>query len=84
MLAPGFAAPPNTDYPGYHQYIDDQMPPESPVLYGLHPNTEIGFLTTTADNLFKTVFEMQPRDGGAAGGATVSREDKVKLVLIPM
>lgn len=53
------------------------MPPESPYLYGLHPNAEIGFLTTTAENLFRTVFEMQPRDAGAAGGATVTREDKV-------
>lgn len=41
------------------------MPPESPYLYGLHPNAEIGFLTTTSENLFRTVFEMQPRDAGA-------------------
>jgi dynein heavy chain len=74
-------APPNTDYVGYHQYIDDMMPPESPYLYGLHPNAEIGFLTTTSENLFRTVFEMQPRDAGAAGGATVTREDKVKQIL---
>lgn len=77
-MAPNFPAPPNTDYVGYHQYIDDFMPPESPYLYGLHPNAEIGFLTTTAENLFKTVFEMQPRDVGSSGGATVTREDKVK------
>lgn len=77
LLAPGFPAPPNTDYVGYHTYIDENMPPESPYLYGLHPNAEIGFLTTTAENLFRTVFEMQPRDAGASGGATVTREDKV-------
>ena len=53
------------------------MPPESPYLYGLHPNAEIGFLTTTAENLFKTVFEMQPRDAGSSGGQTVTREEKV-------
>lgn len=64
MLAPSFPAPPNTDYVGYHNYIDELMPPESPYLYGLHPNTEIGFLTTTSENLFRTVFEMQPRDAG--------------------
>lgn len=81
FLAPNFAAPPNTDYAGYHSYIDEQMPPESPYLYGLHPNAEIGFLTTTSENLFRTVFEMQPRDAGAGGGATVTREDKVKQVL---
>ncbi|KOC63714.1 Dynein beta chain, ciliary [Habropoda laboriosa] len=81
LLAPGFPAPPNTDLIGYHTYIDEAMPPESPYLYGLHPNAEIGFLTMTAENLFKTVFEMQPRDAGSSGGQTVTREDKVKQVL---
>lgn len=62
---------------GYHNYIDEGMPPESPYLYGLHPNAEIGFLTTTSEKLFRTVFEMQPRDAAAGGGTTVTREDKV-------
>lgn len=84
MLAPGFPAPPNTDYPGYHGYIDEAMPPESPYLYGLHPNAEIGFLTTTADDLFKTVFEMQPRDAGSSGGTSITREDKVKQIIDEM
>ncbi|EFA11309.2 dynein beta chain, ciliary [Tribolium castaneum] len=84
MLAPGFPAPPNTDYVGYHNYIDEMMPPESPYLYGLHPNAEIGFLTTTADNLFRTVFEMQPRDAGTSGGTTITREDKVKQIVDEM
>lgn len=77
MLTPGFPAPPNTDYQGYLNYIDEVLPPESPYLYGLHPNAEIGFLTTTADKLFRTVFEMQPRDAGTSGGTTVTREEKV-------
>ncbi|XP_045488493.1 dynein beta chain, ciliary [Pieris rapae] len=81
QLAPGFPAPPNTDYAGYHQYIEDAMPAESPYLYGLHPNAEIGFLTTTSENLFRTIFEMQPRDAQASGATTVTREDKVKQML---
>ncbi|PIK39300.1 dynein beta-heavy chain [Apostichopus japonicus] len=80
-LAPGFPIPPNTDYKGYHQYIDEMLPPESPYLYGLHPNAEIGFLTTTSDNLFKTVLEMQPRDSGSSGGGGSSREEKLKTIL---
>ena len=58
-------------------FSDEIMPLESPYLYGLHPNAEIGFLTTTSENLFRTVFEMQPRDAGASGGATVTPEEKV-------
>ncbi|KAK3091630.1 hypothetical protein FSP39_021358 [Pinctada imbricata] len=80
-LAPGFPIPPNSDYKGYHNYIDECLPPESPYLYGLHPNSEIEFLTTISENLFKTVFEMQPRDAGAGGGASVSREEKLKSIL---
>lgn len=80
-LAPGFPIPPNSDCKGYHAYIDDVLPAESPYLYGLHPNAEIEFLTSTSEHLFKTVFEMQPRDGGAGAGAGVSREEKVKSIL---
>ena len=57
-------------FKGYHNYIDDIMPPESPYLYGLHPNAEIGFLTTTSESIFRVVFEMQPRDAGASGVIT--------------
>ena len=77
-LAPGFPIPPNSDYKGYHAYIDECLPPESPYLYGLHPNAEIEFLTTLSENLFRTVFEMQPRDTGAGIGTGISREEKVR------
>ena len=76
-LAPGFPIPPNSDYKTYHAYIDEALPPESPYLYGLHPNAEIGFLTATSDNLFRTVLEMQPRDAGAGSGGGQTREEKV-------
>uniref|UniRef100_A0A8D1XJX3 AAA+ ATPase domain-containing protein n=1 Tax=Sus scrofa TaxID=9823 RepID=A0A8D1XJX3_PIG len=80
-LAPGFPLPGNMDYRGYHQYIDAQLPPESPHLYGLHPNAEIGFLTQTSEKLFRTVLELQPRDSQAGEGAGAAREEKVKAVL---
>lgn len=59
------------------QYIDAELPPESPYLYGLHPNAEIGFLTQTSEKLFRTVLELQPRDSNAGDGAGASREEKV-------
>lgn len=59
------------------QYIDAKLPPESPYLYGLHPNAEIGFLTQSSEKLFRTVLELQPRDSDARDRAGVTREEKV-------
>lgn len=53
------------------------LPQESPVLYGLHPNAEIGFLTTQSENLFKMILELQPRETGAAASGGQTREEKV-------
>ena len=77
-FAIGFPSPPPGDYVSYHQYIDDVLPPETPYLYGLHPNAEIGFLTTTSETLFRTVLEMQPRGSGTGDGGGMTREEKVK------
>ncbi|XP_063095395.1 dynein axonemal heavy chain 11 isoform X2 [Cavia porcellus] len=81
MLAPGFAAPPYLDYSGYHQYIEETLPPESPALYGLHPNAEIEFLTVTSNTLFRTLLEMQPSTAHGSDELGQSTEDKVRNVL---
>ncbi|NXA80883.1 DYH9 protein, partial [Thryothorus ludovicianus] len=83
-LAPGFPLPGSMDYDGYHQYIDDALPPESPYLYGLHPNAEIGFLTQRSERLLRTVLELQPRDSSAAQGAVGTREEMVQALLEDM
>lgn len=75
--APGFPCPPNLDYKGYEQYITEMLPPETPYLYGMHLNAEIGYATTTSASLFKTVFELQPRDAGAGMGTVTTKEEKV-------
>ena len=79
MLSPGFPVPGNLDYNAYHTYISENLPQESPALYGLHLNAEIGFLTTAAESLFKYVLELQPTDAAASGGIEgSSREDFVR------
>jgi len=74
-LGPGFPAPPPSNYEEYSQYIEEALPPESPYLFGLHPNAEIGFLTEQADTLFVTILSLQPRDALAGEGETP--EEKV-------
>ena len=55
------------------------LPPESPVLYGLHANAEIGVLTTMADYLFNTILELEPKNSSGGGGEGVTREEKVRF-----
>lgn len=81
LLCPGFKAPPNTDFVGYHQYITDFLPSESPHLYGMHPNAEIGFLTSQSENMFKVILDLQPRDSGSISGVSISREETVKILI---
>lgn len=76
-LAPGFVVPSNLDYEGYHNFIEEMLPHESPVHYGLHPNAEIEFLTVTSDSLFHTLLELQTRDSFMGEGSPQSTEEKV-------
>ncbi|XP_061150392.1 dynein axonemal heavy chain 11 [Syngnathus typhle] len=80
-LAPGFLVPSNLDYKGYHNFIDEMLPHESPVHYGLHPNAEIDFLTVMSDNLFRTLLELQSPDAVIGEGTSRTLEEKVKTVL---
>jgi hypothetical protein len=76
-LAPGFVVPPPMSYSEYLNLVQGSMfPPESPVLYGLHPNAEINFRTAQADVLFRTINELQPAQSAQAGALT--REEIVR------
>jgi len=57
QLAPGLLSPDSKawEYDRYNEMIFNELPPESPVIYGLHPNAEIGFLSNKAESLFDTI-----------------------------
>jgi dynein heavy chain len=67
-LSPGFKSPDPTkfDYEAYRTYIETKLPVESPILFGMHPNAEIGYLTTMCDTIFETILSVQ---GGSGGGS---------------
>nr|VZI28891.1 unnamed protein product [Spirometra erinaceieuropaei] len=81
FLSPGFKTPTNTDMKGYHAYIDESLPAESPYLYGLHPNAEIEFLTMTSEKLFRTLLELMPKSAEQGEGAASSRDEKIQSIL---
>lgn len=66
-LAPNFRSPEPAryDYDAYKKYIEEKLPPESPLLFFMHPNAEITYLTSQGETLFENVFQIQ---GGAMGG----------------
>jgi len=77
---PKFEVPtPNLSHKQYCEYIEERLAVETPLAYGLHPNSEIGFMTRQADALFNAVAELQPRAGGGSGGMSLG--ERVKRML---
>ncbi|GMH84222.1 hypothetical protein TrST_g13493, partial [Triparma strigata] len=83
-LAPGFKSPnPEAlDYDGYISYVETAMPPESPPLFGLHPNAEIGYLTSGTENLFFKILSIGGGggDGGSGGGGDIVKDTMNNLL----
>ena len=74
MLAPGLRPLLEGEYEDYKIYVEEASPPESPLLFGMHPNAEISLLNNLCDNLFFTILSIS---GGGGGGGGASKEEKV-------
>jgi dynein heavy chain len=60
--------PREMDFNGYSDFIEENMPPEAPGLFGLHPNAEIGYLTSYTEMICFTVIVLSGGGGGSSGG----------------
>jgi len=67
-LVPGLYVPSPMNFKEYIEYLQssENIPAESPILYGLHANAEINFRTVQATVLFQTINELQPKQQAAA------------------
>ena len=70
--------PTENDFSSYSKYIEEKLPKEAPVLFGLHPNAEIGYLTNTTVELFSSILAL----GGGSGGTKSDGGDSVSVTLI--
>jgi len=61
-----FKCPPAAPYEKYIEHIEQELPPESPLAFGLHPNAEIDFRTVQSEQIFQMLIELQPKDGGSS------------------
>uniref|UniRef100_A0A7S0WPT2 Dynein heavy chain n=2 Tax=Pyramimonas obovata TaxID=1411642 RepID=A0A7S0WPT2_9CHLO len=84
VLAPGFVAPPPTNYDSLKAYIETTLPAETPALYGLHSNAQLSLLTSEGEMLFSTVIEVGGGGGASGGGEGGGKEDFVRSAVEDM
>jgi len=59
-----FKCPLGLTHDKYKEHINDELPPETPLAFGMHPNAEIDFRTTQCNNLFAQLYELTPKSSG--------------------
>jgi len=79
-LYPGFAVPPNLNHAKMMEYIEESMGTESPVMFGMHPNAEIGFRTDQSNTLYATIADLAGGGGGGGGGGAGVTERVSSLI----
>jgi len=77
-LAQDFKSPPpDQEYSWYKSYIEEQFPAETPVLFGMHNNAEIGFLLASAEQLFSIITDLS---GGAAAASADGGDSELSYI----
>lgn len=80
-LAPDFPCPPVcATVEDYCQYVEEMLPAESPKLFGLHSNAQIGCLTTQATKLLGTLYDLQ-QCGGSEDTSAADRDAQVQEIV---
>ena len=68
-----YVIPPDGTRDSYMEYIDTLPLANTPEVFGLHTNAEIGYFTRAAKNMWAQLMELQPQTGEASTG--MSREE---------
>ena len=77
-----FKCPAPTTYEKYIEYIEQELPPETPLAFGMHPNAEIDFRTTQCNALFVMLLELQPKDAGSGEGGGDTPQSKCSEFMV--
>jgi len=80
-LAPNYKAPKTGEWADYAEYIETKLPAETPLQFGLHPNSQISLLQSQAADLFANVTLLSGGSGGGGGGGGASKESKASDML---
>lgn len=58
-----YVVPPEGDRDDYLRFIDELPLVNSPEVFGLHPNAEIGYFTQAIKRIWRHLIELQPQTG---------------------
>lgn len=58
-----YVIPPIGNRDDYIKFIDELPLENSPEIFGLHPNAEIGYFTQATKEMWKNLIELQPQTG---------------------
>lgn len=64
----------------YNEYIETFPLTNSPVLFGLHANAEIGYFTNAIKSMWKNLIDLQPRTAASSSG--ISRDDYIAKIAV--
>jgi len=83
VFAPEFNCPKaeGMKFADYITYTKDKLPPESPPLYGLHPNSEISYLMNATKTMFSTILRLGQGSGGGGGGGNERLNGTISEIL---
>ena len=68
--------PNKNNYEDYVKYVN-KLPKESPLMFGMHSNAEINYLTNQCDTIFRMIIDIQ---GGSSGSGN-QEEESVKDIV---
>ena len=74
-LAAGYPPLREGSHADFAAYIEDKLPVETPVQFGLHPNSQISLLQSQAADLFASIITLSGGGSGGGGGGS-SKESK--------
>ena len=73
-----YVIPPDGQRDDYLEAIDGLPLANTPEVFGLHANAEIGYFTTAAKEMWAQLVELQPQTGETGGG--ISREEFIGTI----